>query len=85
MLAISVSLELMLLALVVMLDSTSVKSPKAKVPSIVASSLNVAAPVTANVLARVVAPVTSKVLAKVVAPVTTLQLVQIIQFMVHML
>ena len=67
-LAISVSFELILVLLVLMLDSTSVKSPSANVPEIVASSLKVAAPETAKVLESVVAPVTSRVPAIEVFP-----------------
>ena len=74
--AMSVSLELILVLLLLMLDSTSVRSPSASVPEIVASSENVAAPVTANVLlavtapVRVVAPVTVAVPSKVASPST---------------
>ena len=68
--AMSVSFEVMLVLLVLMLDSTSVKLPTAKVPEIMASPENVAAPLTANVSESVVAPVTPRVLDKAVAPVT---------------
>ena len=56
--AISVSFELIFVLLLLMLDSTSVKSPSARVPEMVASSLKVAAPETDSVSDNVVAPLT---------------------------
>ena len=54
--------------LLLILDSTSVKSPRAKVPEMVALSLKVAAPVTVAAPSKVASPSTLKSLRAVTVP-----------------